>query len=33
MDELEATQPYISAPWDTRLDTANNVDGGVEAAV
>jgi hypothetical protein len=28
MDELEATQPYISAPWDARLDIANDTDDG-----
>jgi hypothetical protein len=32
MDELEATQPYISAPWDARLDIANSVDDGEQAA-
>ena len=32
MDELEATQPYISAPWDARLDIANSVEDGEQAA-
>lgn len=32
VDELEATLPYISAPWDTRLDVANSVDDGEQAA-
>jgi hypothetical protein len=32
IDELEATQPYISAPWDARLDIANSVDDGEQAA-
>jgi len=30
-DELEATQPYISAPWDARLDIAHSVDDGEHA--
>ena len=32
MDELEATQPYISAPWDARLDIADSTDDGKQAA-
>lgn len=32
MDDLEATQPYISAPWDARLDIADSVDDGEQAA-
>jgi hypothetical protein len=32
MDEVEATQPYISAPWDARLDIADSVDNGEQAA-
>jgi hypothetical protein len=32
MDEVEATQPYISAPWDARLDIAESVDNGEQAA-
>ncbi|KAM0724078.1 hypothetical protein Q7P37_000258 [Cladosporium fusiforme] len=32
MDDLEATQPYISAPWDARLDIADSVDDGKQAA-
>ncbi|KAI7722998.1 hypothetical protein KC353_g1 [Hortaea werneckii] len=32
MDDLEATQPYISAPWDARLDIANSADDGEQAA-
>jgi hypothetical protein len=32
MDEMEATQPYISAPWDARLDTLNDVADGAQAA-
>lgn len=31
MNDLEATQPYISAPWDARLDIANSVDDGEQA--
>jgi hypothetical protein len=29
---MEATQPYISAPWDARLDIANSVDDAEQAA-
>jgi hypothetical protein len=32
MDDLEATQPYISAPWDVRLDMVNDVADGAQAA-
>jgi hypothetical protein len=32
MDDLEATQPYISAPWDARLDMVNDVTDGAQAA-
>jgi hypothetical protein len=33
VEELEATRPYVSAPWDARrLDILNNVDDGVHAA-
>jgi hypothetical protein len=32
LDEMEATQSYISAPWDARLDIANGVDDGEQAA-
>ena len=32
LDELEATQPYISAPWDARPEIANSVDDGEQAA-
>jgi hypothetical protein len=32
LNELEATRPYVSAPWDARLDIVNNVDDGVQAA-
>ena len=32
MDEVESAQPYISAPWDVRLDKANSVDDGEQAA-
>ena len=32
MDDLEATQPYISALWDARLDVANSVDDSEQAA-
>jgi hypothetical protein len=32
VEELEATRPYVSAPWDARLDIVNNVDDGVQAA-
>jgi hypothetical protein len=30
--ELEATRPYVLAPWDVHLDIVNNVDEGVQAA-
>jgi hypothetical protein len=33
MEELEAARPYVSAPWDVRLDTVENVEDGVWAAV
>lgn len=33
LKELEVNRPYISAPWDARLDTTNSVDYGVQAAV
>ena len=32
-NDLEATQPYISAPWDARLDIANSIDDGEQAVV
>jgi hypothetical protein len=32
MDDLEATQPYISAPQDARLDMVNDVADGAQAA-
>jgi hypothetical protein len=32
MDDLEATQPYISAPCDARLDMINDVADGAQAA-
>jgi hypothetical protein len=32
VNELEATRPYISAPWDARLDMVESVDDGVQAA-
>jgi hypothetical protein len=32
VNELEASRPYISAPWDARLDTVNSVGDGVQAA-
>jgi hypothetical protein len=32
MDDLEATQPYISTPWDARLDIADSTDDGEQAA-
>jgi hypothetical protein len=32
VNELEATRPCISAPWDTRLNTADSEDDGVQAA-
>jgi hypothetical protein len=31
VEELEATRPYVSAPWDARLDIVNNLDDGVQA--
>ena len=33
MEELEAARPYVSALWDVRLDTVENVEDGVWAAV
>jgi len=32
LNELEATRPYLSAPWDARLDMVESVDDGVQAA-
>ncbi|TIA49187.1 hypothetical protein D6C77_09651 [Aureobasidium pullulans] len=32
MDDLEATQPYISAPWDARPDTVDDTDDGLQVA-
>lgn len=32
LDDLEATQPYISAPWDARPDTTDDTDDGLQAA-
>jgi hypothetical protein len=32
LDDLEATQPYISAPWDARLDVVDDADDGARAA-
>ena len=32
LNELEATRPYVSAPWDARLDMVESVDDGVQAA-
>lgn len=32
VDELEATQPYISAPWDARPDTVDGTDDGLQSA-
>jgi hypothetical protein len=32
VEELEAIRPYVSAPWDTRLDIVDDVDDGVRAA-
>ena len=33
LDDLEATQPYISAPWDARPDTVDGTDNGSQAAI
>jgi hypothetical protein len=32
LDDLEATQPYISAPWDARIDVVDDADDGAQAA-
>jgi hypothetical protein len=32
VEELEVTRPYVSALWDARLDTVDNVEDGVQAA-
>jgi hypothetical protein len=32
VEELEATRPYVSAPWDARLDIVESVDDGIQAA-
>jgi hypothetical protein len=32
LDDLEAAQPYISAPWDARLDMVDDADDGAQAA-
>ncbi|TIA49782.1 hypothetical protein D6C77_09455 [Aureobasidium pullulans] len=32
LDDLEATQPYISAPWDARPGTIDGTDDGLQAA-
>lgn len=32
LDDLEATQPYISAPWDARPDASDYTDDGLQAA-
>jgi hypothetical protein len=32
VNELEATRPYISAPWDTWLNTVDSIGDGVQAA-
>jgi hypothetical protein len=32
LDDLEATQPYISAPWDAHLDVLDDADDGAQAA-
>ncbi|KAI6824489.1 hypothetical protein KC343_g180 [Hortaea werneckii] len=32
LDDLEATQPYISAPWDARPDTVDGTDDGLRSA-
>jgi len=29
VEELGATRPYVSAPWDAHLNIVNNVDEGV----
>jgi hypothetical protein len=33
VEELEATRPYISAPWEAQLDTTESVEGGAQAAI
>jgi hypothetical protein len=32
LNDLEATQPYISAQWDARLDVVDDADDGAQAA-
>lgn len=32
MNDVEATRPFASAPWDVRLDTVVDADDGVQAA-
>lgn len=32
LHDLEATRPYISAPWDARPDTIDDTDDGLQAA-
>jgi hypothetical protein len=33
VEELEATRPYISAPWEAQLDTTESVEDGAQAAI
>lgn len=33
LDDLEATQCYICAPWDARPDTVDGTDDGLQAAI
>lgn len=33
LDDLEATQPYICAPWDARPDTVADTVNGLQAAI
>jgi hypothetical protein len=33
VEELEATRPYISAPWEAQLDTIESLEDGAQAAI
>jgi hypothetical protein len=33
VEELEATRPYISAPWEAQLDTTESIDDGAQATI
>jgi hypothetical protein len=32
VNEVDVTRPYISAPWEARLEIGDSVDDGVQAA-